>query len=329
MSELDNATQIMINKCIGLSDDERMMIVFDKSTSPIAESLIGHVRNYQLFDLDKIGRPAEVNHEMIWGVKKSDVCVFMADSIKGELMQLRRPLRKLAIENDVKYIHMPKINKKIFIDSVGIDHDKLWKFTSKVRDVLEGCKKIEVTSLIGTKFLVEIDPNLRWVSSDGDFRKFSKEKMNLPGAEVFTCPGNVNGRVIVDGLISDFFTKRYGNLKENPIIMDVKGSRIINCSSKNDELVADINKYISKDENSNRIGEFAFGTNIFLKRFYNNFLVDEKFPGVHIAAGNPYPERTGADWSSRIHLDFLLLDVTASVDGNKIIENGKYLIGID
>ena len=34
-----------------------------------------------------------------------------------------------------------------------------------------------------------------------------------------------------------------------------------------------------------------------------NILQDEKFPGVHIAFGNPYGAHTGADWYSSTHID--------------------------
>jgi len=51
--------------------------------------------------------------------------------------------------------------------------------------------------------------------------------------------------------------------------------------------------YTHKDENSDRVGEFAIGTNIELKDVIGEILQDEKYPGVHIAFGNPYGAHTG------------------------------------
>ena len=48
------------------------------------------------------------------------------------------------------------------------------------------------------------------------------------------------------------------------------------------------------DENSDRVGEFAIGTNIELKDVIGKILQDEKYPGIHIAFGNPYGAHTGA-----------------------------------
>ena len=52
--------------------------------------------------------------------------------------------------------------------------------------------------------------------------------------------------------------------------------------------------YTHTDENSDRVGEFAIGTNIELTHVIGHILQDEKFPGVHIAFGNPYGAHTGA-----------------------------------
>ena len=43
------------------------------------------------------------------------------------------------------------------------------------------------------------------------------DKLNLPGAEVLTCPESVNGTLIVDGLISGMFVKKYGKLGNYPV----------------------------------------------------------------------------------------------------------------
>ena len=53
-------------------------------------------------------------------------------------------------------------------------------------------------------------------------------------------------------------------------------------------------RYTHTDENSDRVGEFAIGTNIELKDVIGQILQDEKYPGVHIAFGNPYGAHTGS-----------------------------------
>jgi leucyl aminopeptidase (aminopeptidase T) len=329
-AKLINASKIAINKCIGLKNSEKLLVIFDNSTRAIADSLIdaayektGYVSRY---DMDHHKRPLSLSLDLIEKIRRVDVCIYLADSIKGELHNFRRPLRLVALKNKVRYIHMPKVTEEIFNDTVGVDYDEIWDFTRKLGKILEPAKHVEVTTKIGTKVLVEFSKDIKWVYSDGDFRKFDKDKLNLPGAEILTCPYDVNGEIVIDGLLSSHFTKRYGKLNKNPIRVKIRKSRMEEVACDDNKLLEDFKKHLATDKNSKRIGEFAFGTNIFLKKFYYNFLVDEKYPGVHFAFGNPYPERTGAEWSSRIHLDALIMHATAVVDGKKILDDGRYCI---
>jgi len=85
-------------------------------------------------------------------------------------------------------------------------------------------------------------------------------------------------------------------------------------------------KYMRADSNAGRIGEFAVGTNPFLREFIGVFLQDEKVPGVHIAIGNPYPEATGAPYTSRVHLDCITKNPTVLVDGRIIMDKGRFTL---
>ena len=90
--------------------------------------------------------------------------------------------------------------------------------------------------------------------------------------------------------------------------------------------------YTHTDENSDRVGEFAIGTNIGVSRVIGNILQDEKFPGIHIAFGNPYGEHTGAPWRSGTHIDVVGLGFNIwleSPDGEQqIMHEGKFLISV-
>ena len=141
-----------------------------------------------------------------------------------------------------------------------------------------------------------MNPGYKWFKTSGII---SPEKWgNLPGGECFTSPGEVNGRFVVDGVVGDWLCARYGLLAATPLTIEIAGNRIVSCTSENKELEKDFWAYTHTDENSDRVGEFAIGTNIGVERVIGNILQDEKFPGIHIAFGNPYGEHTGAPWRS-------------------------------
>ena len=88
--------------------------------------------------------------------------------------------------------------------------------------------------------------------------------------------------------------------------------------------------YTHTDENSDRVGEFAIGTNIGVERVIGNILQDEKFPGIHIAFGDPYGGHTGAPWKSTTHIDVVGLEFNIWLGGadgeEQIMRDGKFLV---
>jgi leucyl aminopeptidase (aminopeptidase T) len=149
---------------------------------------------------------------------------------------------------------------------------------------------------------------------------------NLPEGEIFTAAYRANGRMVIDEL-GDWFSPKYGVLSKTPVALQVKDSRVdfssVSCS--NEQLRGEFVEYLATDTNSNRLGEFAIGTNIFLERLTGNLLQDEKFPSVHCAFGDPYPDETGADWQSKTHVDGIMLKCSVWVDGKQIMDEGKHL----
>ena len=85
-------------------------------------------------------------------------------------------------------------------------------------------------------------------------------------------------------------------------------------------------RYCHTDENSDRVGEFAIGTNIAVHDVIGNILQDEKIPGIHIAFGNPYGAHTGADWYSATHIDVVGRNFDIWIDGRQIMRGGAFLL---
>ena len=83
-----------------------------------------------------------------------------------------------------------------------------------------------------------------------------------------------------------------------PLTIHISRNRITSVECENKDLERDFWSYTHTDENSDRVGEFAMGTNIAIHDVIGNILQDEKLPTLHIAFGHPYAEHTGAKWRS-------------------------------
>ena len=148
-----------------------------------------------------------------------------------------------------------------------------------------------------------------------------------PDVEVGACPIDVNGTAVIDGCLGDFFIQKYDSLEETLTSVKIENDRAIRtsieCADK--RLREEFIEYLfENDENSDRVGEFAIGTNTCLTELIYEILQDEKFPGVHIAFGSPGPNQTGANWDCTSRLDSVINSPTVIADGVTIMEKGQF-----
>jgi aminopeptidase len=190
-----------------------------------------------------------------------------------------------------------------------------------VYDLVRKAATIHVTTPDGTDLTAEFDPGLKWIPSNGLYHQPGRWG-NLPEGETFTCPANVNGRLVVH-LLGDHFCDRYGILA-HPVVIEIRDGYVKSVACEEQAIADDLTAYLDSTEYGRRIGEFAIGTNIGLTGLAGNLLQDEKFPGVHVAFGDPYPGETGANWSSKVHVDVIPLHCTVSADDRVLMRDGQF-----
>ncbi len=83
---------------------------------------------------------------------------------------------------------------------------------------------------------------------------------------------------MIDGVVGDYLCAKFGNLQGNPLTIHLKKNRLTEAHSENRELENDFWKYTHTDQNSDRVGEFAIGTNIDLKEVIGQILRMRNIP---------------------------------------------------
>ena len=248
---------------------------------------------------------------------------FVGTSQKGELA-FRMPMRELLVDElRCRHGHMIDIDDEVMQDGMAADYENIYRVTRKVYEIVRRARTISITTSLGTELVATFSASMKWIPCDG---RYWEQGLwgNLPEGETFTCPQSVDGVIAAEEL-GDWFTAKYGVLSP-PLRLVVKGGRLVSVETPDAGLAADFREYTGQHPNSNRAGEFAIGTNVGLSRIVGNFLQDEKFPGVHVAFGNPYGRMTGADWDCPSHVDVLASHATVSVDGRAIMEDGRFLV---
>jgi len=320
-----------VHVCLRIQPRERVSIITDEATLEIAAAIVAEVDKvgspYHAWILEELAeRPLrDLPAEISAGLATSQVSVFAVQAQSNELRS-RIQMTDVVNRHKIRHAHMVNINRQIMLEGMRADFQRVDRLSQKVVELVRRASRIRATTAAGTDLSADLNPNYKWLKTSGII---SPEKWgNLPGGEIFTTPGEVNGTFVIDGVVGDYLCAKFGSLKDNPLTIRMKGNRLTEAHSENRELEGDFWNYTHADENSDRVGEFAIGTNIGLKDLIGQILQDEKYPGVHIAFGNPYGAHTGADWDSTTHIDVVGRKFNIWVDDRQIMQEGKFLIDV-
>src|SRR5208283_3745601 len=318
-----------VRVCLRIQPTEKVTVITDEVSLEIAAALVHELEDlgcpYRPWVLEDVAkRPlTDLPQVIAADLETSQVSIFAVQGQTNELKS-RMQMTDIVNRNKIRHAHMVNINKQIMLEGMRADFQKVDRLSARVMDRVRAAKQIRAKTSSGTDLTADLNPNYRWIKTSGII---STEKWgNLPGGEIFTTPGEVNGTFVIDGVVGDYLCAKFGDLKANPLTIQVKGNRLVEAHSANKELQDDFWAYTHTDENSDRVGEFAIGTNIELKDVIGQILQDEKYPGVHIAFGNPYGAHTGADWFSSTHIDVVGRNFDIWVDNDQIMRNGQLLI---
>ena len=318
-----------VNVCLRIQPTEKVCVITDEVTIEIAAAIVHELEKlgapYHAWVLEELApRPlAGLPQEILDDLEASQVSIFAVQAQRNELKS-RMQMTEVVNRRKIRHAHMVNINRQIMLEGMRADFQKVDRLSQKIVEMVRKASRIRAKTAAGTDLTADLNPNYRWLKTSGII---TPDKWgNLPGGEIFTTPGEVNGTFVIDGVVGDYLCSKFGSLRDHPLTIQMKGNRLTEAHSENRELEDDFWKYTHTDENSDRVGEFAIGTNIDLKDVIGQILQDEKYPGVHIAFGNPYGAHTGAEWDSSTHIDVVGRKFNIWVDNQQIMQDGKFLV---
>lgn len=318
-----------VRTCLRIEPHERVTLVTDRETEEIAASLADQIHEVgaalETYVMEDYGqRPMlQLPEPIRQALERADVSIYAGQPKRGELA-FRRELTQVVDRRQIRHAHMVSISHQIMCEAMRADFNEVDAISRRVHTRAQEAKKIVARSRAGSSIEATFDPEIKWLKTSGIIS--TSKWGNLPGGEVLTSPARVDGVYVADGVIGDYLCARYGDLKETPLSVTIENSRIAEIRCANRNLVNDFIAYTTTDENSNRVGEFAIGTNIAVQHVIGNILQDEKLPTLHLAFGHPYAEHTGAKWTSATHIDIVGRRFDIWFDGDQIMDDGKFLI---
>jgi leucyl aminopeptidase (aminopeptidase T) len=306
-----------VETCLGIQPNERVTLIADRPSAIVAASLAkaivdrGAICDPFLLE-DLAARPLlRAPQPVLDSLGRADAGILCMQPMLGELAA-RKDIVGVVERRHIRYAHMVGVTPEIMQQGMRADYTMVDKLSERLLQRMHSARSLTVRTDAGTSLVASFDAALDWVKTSGLINR--RYWSNLPAGEVFTTPAKVDGTFVCDGL------------QKTPLSLEISGGRLVAAKCARKDLEEEFWKYCHTDENSDRVGELAFGTNLSLSNMIGVLLQDEKLPGVHLAFGDPYGSQTHAAWTSRTHVDVLARACNVWIDEEQVIAKGRYLL---
>jgi aminopeptidase len=328
-AELEPGARNAVDVCLAITSTDRVALIADEPSRAVAASLaaaldrIGAAWEGVLIDAVATRPMTAAPQAILDALERVDAGILCVQPQQGELAA-RMQIVSVVERRGIRYAHMVGVTPQIMRQGMRADYRLVDELSQRLCERMRHARRLRVETPSGTSFTASFDPSLHWVKTSGLINR--RYWSNLPAGEVFTTPASVDGVFVCDGTAGDYFGPKYGDLRATPLTLDIAGGRLRAAHCARKDLEQEFWEYCHTDEQSDRVGELAFGTNIALEDMIGVLLQDEKIPGVHIAFGDPYGSQTGAPWKSRTHIDVLTRACDVWIDDEQVIGSGRYLM---
>jgi leucyl aminopeptidase (aminopeptidase T) len=318
-----------VETCLAIRAGERVALIADDASRAVAagleQALADAGAQSECLLIESVAaRPiTSAPREVLAALERADAGILCVQPQEGELAA-RMAIVGVVERRRIRYAHMVGVTPRIMREGMRADYHQVDRLSAQLCERMDHARALTVRTAAGTDIRATFDHGLAWVKTSGLINP--RYWSNLPAGEVFTTPGSVDGTFVCDGTAGDYFNSKYGTLRDTPLVLEIRAGRLVDARCERVDLQRDFWDYCHTDENSDRVGELAFGTNLGLREMIGVLLQDEKVPGVHIAFGDPYGSQTHADWKSRTHVDVLTRDCNVWIDDEQVIAEGEYLL---
>ena len=327
--ELVEGARNAVNVCLRIQPEEKVILITDAASLEIAAALAAELdragATYRAWTLEDVApRPlADMPRAVLDDLETSQVSIFAAQAQANELRS-RMQMTEVVSRRKIRHAHMVNITRQIMQDGMRADFHEVDRISLQVMEITQVAAFVRAKTPAGTDLTAEMNPDYKWLKTSGIIS--ANTWGNLPGGEVWTTPGEVNGTFVVDGVVGDYLCAKYGDLHREPLTIRIRQNRLAEAHCANRALEDEFWRYTHSDENSDRVGEFAIGTNIGVHDVIGNILQDEKIPGVHIACGDPYGGYTGAPWRCSTHIAVVGRKFDIWADERIIMRGGEFVL---
>ena len=311
--------QTLVHTCAGLKADDKALIISNPQTQSIGEAIekearqISHsVKHEVIAPLAIHGQdpPAEIAAEML-----SAQVIFAVTKMSIAHSKASRQ----ALQSGARFLSLPDYSIDVLVGgAMKADFQSLSEEANRLAELLTSGRELTLKTELGTDLYCDLDrrsanPAPGWCWMPGTLASPPDAETNIAPIEEAT-----SGVLVVDGSIP---CPQIGLLSD-PISLTIESGRVTSVSGhRSRELLALFDS--AGSDGARIIGEIGFGLNP-LAKLSGQMLEDEGCRGTaHVGIGSN--ATIGGMNDVPFHLDHVVRNVTAQVDGLQFMVGGKIL----
>jgi leucyl aminopeptidase (aminopeptidase T) len=318
----------IIHTCLGVQPGEKVLIAVDEPLGYArdalqVEALKADPAELWTYTIPNAMRPfSEYPPRFRALVTEVDVAVrFLSKVDKLNEGPAHHQILKAVRDSNVRYGFGAYIDQGILENELSANYQQVADLTTALAERLKGSSRAHITTPQGTDLRLSM-ADRQWQTDTGIIQG-QGVLGNLPAGEVFVAPieDSAEGILVIDKSLP-------GLPLSEPVRLVFEKGRAVEVEGGEGALY--LQESFARSESkpngewSRVIGELGIGTNP-KARLLGNLITDEKVVGtIHIAVGSN--EFFGGQNPAPIHLDGVVGQPTLLVDGDLLIEEGRYLL---
>jgi leucyl aminopeptidase (aminopeptidase T) len=313
MPDLAPAVNTVVRRCLDVKQGENVLVIVDRETQNIGGALRQEASTAGADAVVTIMDPRETDGTeppppIAAAMQACDV--FIAPTSKS---LSHTNARKQASNRGARGATMPGVTEDMLARVMDVDFEQMARRSQAVATILDQASTAHVSCPRGSDFNLDLNDR-NGISDDGDLSA-SGAFGNLPCGEGFISPKDGDGRLVASSIAAL-------GLSQDPAVLTIERGRLTNAEGGLGPQLLDLLR--SQGEAGTNLAELGVGTND-RARLTGLILEDEKILGtVHIAFGAS--AGIGGNVSVSIHLDVVVLDASLTVDGQPVLEHGKFIL---
>jgi len=307
--------ETVISRCLGVAEGEEVLVIADSGTRAIGEALregaaaAGGEAVLSLMDPreDDGNEPPE-------SIAGALTCcdVFIAPTTRS---LSHTKARKQASEQGARGATMPGITEDMLARVMAVDFDTMAARSRAIAERLSAAGSAQLTCPRGSDFTFDLTGR-EGIADDGALTARGAFG-NLPCGEGFIAPLGGEGRIVVAASLASL------GMAEEPVTLTVEDGRLVRAENGMGPRFMELLQ--GAGERGTNLAELGVGTND-RAQLTGKVLEDEKILGtVHVAFGAS--AGIGGNVSVPVHLDVVILEPTLEIEGERVLDAGRYVLG--